>query len=149
MAGILKTLGVMRLLVRRCKSDPAIRAVALDIVRQLPQRDYLAEVRALHAFVRDHIRYVRDIAGVETLHTPRQILQQRQGDCDDKALILCCLLESLGHGSRFVAVGYGKTPTHVLVETLVGGTWIPLETTENVPMGWYPDDTKARVVLHN
>lgn len=139
----------MRWFVRKCKLDLGLRRLALEIVAGVPQRDYAGQVRALHAFVRDRIRYVGDIDGVETLHTPRQILEQRQGDCDDKALLLATLLATIGHKTRFVAVGYGPSVTHVLVETLVGSKWIPLETTENVEAGWYPDRIKSRVIVHN
>lgn len=139
----------MRYLVRRCKTDLALRSLAMGIVQGLPQRDYAAEIRALHAWVRDRIRYVGDIRGVETLHTPRQILAQAAGDCDDKALLLATLLESIGHQTRFVAVGYGPAVSHVLVETRVGPKWIPLETTENVPATWYPERIRSRVVVHN
>lgn len=148
-ASTLRTLKAMRFLVRRCKTDLALRNLALQIVRPLAQRDYAAEIRALHAWVRDRIRYVRDIAGVETVHTPRQIVEQGQGDCDDKALLLATLLESIGHKTRFAALGYGKTPTHVLVEANLGEGWIPLETTEPVDAGWYPDGIKSRITIHN
>ncbi len=140
----------MRFLVRKCKTDLALRGLALEIVKGVAQRDYAAEIRKVHAFVRDRIRYVGDIRGVETLHTPRQILTQGQGDCDDKSLLLATLLESINHPTRFVAVGYGPGVTHVLVETRVGnGKWIPLETTEQVAAGWYPDRIRSRVVVHN
>lgn len=139
----------MRFLVRKCKMDLALRAFAMQIVGAIPQRDYAQEIRAVHAFVRDRIRYVGDIRGVETIHTPRQILEQGQGDCDDKSLLLATLLESIGHQTRFVAVGYGPAASHVLVETRVGSKWIPLETTEQVEAGWYPDRIRTRIVVHN
>ena len=139
----------MRYLVRNCKMDLALRNLAIELVGGAAQRDYADEIRRLHAFVRDRIRYVGDIAGVETLHTPRQILAQRAGDCDDKSLLLATLLESIGHKTRFVAVGYGATPSHVLVETRVGSKWIPLETTEAVAAGWYPDRVRRGPVVHN
>lgn len=139
----------MRFLVRKCKLDLALRNLAMEIVAGVPQRDYAGQVRALHAFVRDRIRYIGDINGVETVHTPRQILAQAQGDCDDKSLLLATLLETIGHKTRFVAVGYGPGVSHVLVETQLGSKWIPLETTENVEAGWYPDRIRSRVVVHN
>lgn len=145
----LATLRVMRFLVRRCKADLALRNLALSIVRHLPQRDYAGQVRALHAWVRDRIRYVGDIRGIETLHTPRQIIEQGQGDCDDKAVLLATLLESIGHATRFAAIGYGAQPSHVLVEVRLGHGWLPLETTEPVPPGWYPNGIRSRVTLPN
>lgn len=148
-SGIRKTLKVMRHMVRQCKTDPELRKFALNLVRHLPQRDYNAEVRTLHAWVRDHIRYVRDVTGVETIQTPRQILSSGQSDCDEKSLLLAVFLETLGHPTRFAALGYGDHPTHVLVETKVGNSWVPLETTEPVEAGWYPDRIRRRIVIYN
>ncbi len=104
----------------------------------------------LHRFVRDRIRYVRDVRGVETLHTPLALLQLGQGDCDDKATLLACLLESIGHKTRFAAVGFepGRL-SHVLTEARIGARWCPMETTEPVDMGWYPPGVKSRMVIHN
>jgi transglutaminase-like putative cysteine protease len=149
-AGVRETLSLMRFLVRRSKSDPAIRAQALAIVGALPQRDYAGEVRALHAWVRDCIRYVRDIRGIETLHTPRWLLKERAGDCDDKSLLLASLLESIGTPTRFAAMGLSPGALeHVLLEARVGRRWVPLETTEPVRAGWFPAGVKRLLIVHN
>jgi len=100
--------------------------------------------------VRDNVRYVRDVRGVETVHTPVKILEQGQGDCDDKSLILATLLETIGHPTRFVAVGPAPgIYSHVFVETKLGNKWIPLETTENVKPGWRPKNTVSQMVIYN
>ena len=76
---------------------------------------------------------------METLHTPEKLLELRQGDCDDKSLLLLGLLESLGHTARFKAVGFMRGFfSHVLVEVLIDGQWVSAETTEPVPLGWGP-----------
>lgn len=149
-AGVRATLKLMRAFVRHGKKDLAVRGVALQLVRPLEQRDYVGEVRALHAFVRDRIRYVGDVRGVETLHSARRILQQGQGDCDDKSILLAALLESINHPTRFVAVGFSPTHVdHVLLETRIGRRWVPLETTEPVGVNWYPAGIRKTLVLHN
>jgi len=148
-AGVLVTLKLMRQMVKTCKTDPSVRAVALSVTQSVAQRSYMGEVIALHKFVRDKIRYVGDVRGVETLHTPRKILEQRAGDCDDKATLLATLLESIEHPTRFAAIGLTDKLSHVLVETKVRNAWIPLETTEPVPAGWYPDGVKSRLVIYN
>lgn len=148
-AGARRTLRIMRHMVRECKTDLALRALAMELVKHLPQRDIAGQARVLHAFVRDRIRYVGDIDGVETLHTPRQIVRQAQGDCDDKSLLLATLLASIGQKTRFVAVGYGPAVSHVLVEVRIGSHWVPLETTENVGAGWHPGGITSRIIVHN
>lgn len=154
--GTLATLRLMRDLARAAVRDPSqrVREVALGIVGTLPERAYFSEIRALHEFVRDRIRYVRDPADLELVATPEKTLQYAQGDCDDKSTLLAALLESIGHPARFVAVGINGGPfSHVLVETRVKNTgvemrdWMPLETILNKPAGWYPPDATSRYVL--
>jgi len=123
------------------KTDWRIRALALELVKDLPAKDYLGEVTLVHRFVRDRVRYVRDIRDVETVATPLETLRVMQGDCDDKATLLACLLESIGVECRFCAVA--QTPgawLHVLTQANIGGKWLSLEATEPVSVGWHPVD---------
>lgn len=138
-AGVRVTLAIMRSLSRRFKTDLTIRKKAAALTQHLSQKDWSGQVRALHGFVRDGIRYIKDIDGVETVQTPLFTLQNEYGDCDDKSTLLAALLASIGHPSRFLAIGMepGKF-SHVLVETRIGDKWIPLETTAPVPPGWLP-----------
>lgn len=150
-AGIAATLKVMVRLAREYKKDSGVRELATRLVRDLPQYDTLGEVKALHAFVRDAIRYTNDIRGVETVQTPRVTLETGVGDCDDKALLLAALLESIGRPARFVAIQLGGPGfSHVLVETRAGknGRWIPLETIKPVPAGWYPPGVTKKMTAH-
>lgn len=149
-AGVRATLEEMRLMTRNGKKNLEVRNTAGGLVSHLAQKNYLGEVKTLHRFVRDNIRYLRDIHGVETLQAPDKTLQYGYGDCDDKSTLLAAMLESIGHPSRFVAVG--KAPdkfSHVYVETLVGRKWFPLETTEPVDAGWSPPGMRSRMVIHN
>lgn len=150
--GIKATLHAMSRLTRAFKKDAGIRELAASLIRDLPQYDTAGAVRALHAFVRDHIRYTSDIRGVETLQTPRATLELRIGDCDDKSTLLAALLESIGRPTRFVAVGFGEGGghSHVLVEVRAGRSgWVPLETIKPVEAGWGPAGVKRRMVAHN
>jgi transglutaminase-like putative cysteine protease len=119
-------------------------------VADLPQYDRMGEVKALHAFVRDSIRYTNDPAGVELLQTPKATLEIGTGDCDDKSTLLAALLQSIDRPARFVAVGF--TPanqySHVLVETRNGKGWMPLETIKPVAAGWGPKNVSKRMVAH-
>lgn len=151
-AGIKETLRCMSRITRQFKKDSGIRELASQLIAGLPQYDTNGEIRALHAFVRDHIRYTNDIRGVETLQTPRVTLETGVGDCDDKSMLLASLLEAIGRATRFVAVGFGEGGghSHVLVEVLTRKKkWVPLETIKNVEPGWYPANVKRRMVAHN
>jgi transglutaminase-like putative cysteine protease len=148
--GVRATLNEMRRLVREYKKHDAIRSLAAELVQPLHQKNFMGEIKRLHAYVRDNIRYLRDIHGVEVLQSPPETLRRGYGDCDDKATLLATLLSSIGHPSRFVAVG--KAPgkfSHVYLETRAGSKWIALETTEPVEVGWQPKNVLSRMIAHN
>lgn len=144
------TLNLMRQLVRAGKKSPVIRQLAVELTRNLKQKDWMGEVNAVHKFVRDNIRYVRDIRGVETLHTVERILSNGAGDCDDKSVLAASLLESLGHPTRFLAIGFRPgNYSHVFPETRVGDRWVSVETTEPVPLGWKPKGIVNTMIINN
>lgn len=148
-AGIKTTLSLMVKLAREGRKSYPVRRLAENLTTGLRQKDFVGEVREIHQYVKNHIRYCKDIRGTETLATPEKTLENMIGDCDDKALLASALLESIGHPTRFVALG--KKPgqfTHVIVETKIGKRWIPVETTEDVPLGWYPPDMPWRLTYN-
>lgn len=149
-AGTRATLQLMSTLVRRFKTDPAIRQQALDLIGNLPSKRWALEVDALFRFVRDRIRYTRDTNGVETIQWPTVTLSVGQGDCDDKSTLLASLLESIGHPTRFVAIGPEPAKySHVFVQTQLGSKWVSLDATMNVPMGWTPPRFVSIMIANN
>lgn len=148
-AGIRQTLRIMSKITKKYKSSQPVRELALSIVRGCGEKKWFEEAECLLDFVQRKIRYVKDIRGVETLHTPPHVLRLGQGDCDDKSLLLASLLESIGHPTRFVAVGAKKGRfSHVLVQTKIAGRWVWAETTEPWPLGRGPK-FKSMMVEHN
>lgn len=148
-AGIKLTLDLMAEMARRGRESWKVRRLAENLVHGVSQKNYLEEVRKIQEWVRDNIRYTRDIRDVETLAPAEFTISRGMGDCDDKALLVATLLEAVGHHTRFVAVGRRMNDyEHVLVEVNINGTWVPVETTENVPLGWYPPNTKYRLVVN-
>jgi transglutaminase-like putative cysteine protease len=154
--GAIATLKHMRDFVHDAVKDPdqVIRNQALSLVGSLPARKWFAEIEALHAFVKDRVRYVRDPDGYELVQTPEKTLENRQGDCDDKSTLLAALLKSIGHPARFIAVGLdGGDLSHVLVQTKVDSTgvdkndWMSLETIIDRPPGWFPSGVTSRYIL--
>lgn len=149
-AGIIETLKIMSRLTKEGKKTLAIRQTALSLVNGANQKDWLEEVSRLFEFVRDRIRYVKDIKDVETLQTPDKTLEFQQGDCDDKSVLLASLLESIGHPTRFIAIGFAPNVyVHVYVETKIGNKWVALETTEPVPLGWSAPGVVAKLIYFN
>lgn len=147
--GVHQTLKLMRRLVLNGRKDFSIRRLAARLVENRDSKDFVGEVKDLHRYVRDRIRYLKDIREIETVATPVRTLEFGQGDCDDKAVLLAALLEAIGHRTRFVAIGFDPNHfEHVLVETKIANHWVALETTEPVEMGWYPPGVRARMEVH-
>jgi transglutaminase-like putative cysteine protease len=149
-AGTRATLDIMVKLAREYKTNLEVRNQAEAIIAGVREKDYWGEAGAIQQWVRDNIRFTQDINGVETIKTPLELLYSGQGDCDDKSLLAATLLESVGHPAMFVAVGTqpGGEFDHVYVETKIGDNWIGVETTENVPLGWKPENVASRMVRH-
>lgn len=144
------TLLKMRELARIGKTRLAVRLAALALTENLHQKARLEEIGALFVFVRDEIRYIRDIRGVETIHAPDVVLELRQGDCDDKATLLAALLESIGYKTRFAAVGFKPNHySHVYVEVFNNGFWIPLDATMPYQGGWEAPSISSKMTLEN
>ncbi len=121
-------------LIREGRSSLPVRLKAAGLVSNLPPKKWVAEAATIQRWVRDNIRYVRDINGVETLHTAEKILELGYGDCDDKTILVGAMLESIGHPVRIKAVGFSSGQlSHVYPEVKLRGKWIPVETTEE---GW-------------
>ena len=121
--------------------SPKIQASAVKILRgaQVAPKDYTGEMVALHNWVRDNIRYTRDVVGQETLFPPEYVMYQTQaGDCDDLSMLVAALCGSVGIPTRFKVIG--QTPgsySHVYLEARPQNDWIPLDPImRDKPAGW-------------
>ncbi len=83
--------------------DAQVRELAASLTRGKATRD--DKLRALFDFVADDIRYVNYVSGEWWLpNRPQQLLARREGDCDDKALLLITLLKAVGIEAQEVMV---------------------------------------------
>ncbi|NJD06710.1 MAG: transglutaminase domain-containing protein [Methylococcaceae bacterium] len=150
--GTLAPLAQIADLVRRGAKDFAVRRQAVAILRNggVRAKDYLGEIKALFQWVQSHIRYTRDTFRVELLHSPRRMLELRAGDCDDMAVLLGAVLESVGHPVRLVITGRDPNRpelfSHIYVEAWHRDRWIALDATMPHPMGWAPVTPVKRIV---
>ena len=72
-----------------------MRRLAAELTKGKTTRD--DKLKALFEFVADDIRYVNYVSGEWWLpNRPQQLLARRQGDCDDKAILLITLLKAVG-----------------------------------------------------
>lgn len=147
-AGNFHTLALMRRMIDAGAVDPRVMSAAHSIIWLQPERDELAEACALYEYVRDCVRYVRDVAGVETLCDPAMTLQRQVGDCDDQTVLMCALLESCGYPTRLIMAGYhGSDFEHVYAQVFTGGDWITADPIERVQcFGWEAPGATVRHV---
>jgi len=137
--GTFHTVAIMRKMVQAARIDPSMLNLAVSIIHSAPAKDEFAEIAAAFDFVLNHVRYTRDIAGLETLCDPRMTMQRLVGDCDDKATLLATMLECVGYHTRFVMASYdGGDFSHVYLQVLVPhlNDWLDLDPTEHHPIGW-------------
>lgn len=142
----------MRRIVRQWKKSPNLRQLTLDVIDNVPgHKNFAGQVHRVHNYVKQNIAYVKDVNGVETVQTPEQTIRNRAGDCDDQSVLVAAMLESIGHPTRFVAIRMKPLGpfVHVFVETLVGRRWLPVETTEDWPVGYHPPKFAGRMVVQN
>ena len=75
--------------------DDQVRRMAAELTHDKKTRD--DKLRAIFEFVADDIRYVNYVSGEWWLpNRPQELLARRQGDCDDKAMLLITLLKAIG-----------------------------------------------------
>jgi len=75
--------------------DDQVRRLAEKLTAGKKTRD--EKLQALFEFVADDIRYVNFVSGEWWLpNRPQELLARRQGDCDDKAMLLITLLKASG-----------------------------------------------------
>jgi hypothetical protein len=83
--------------------DDEVRKIALDLTKGKRTKD--EKLQALFDFVADDIRYVNYVSGEWWLpNRPQQLLARREGDCDDKAMLLITLLKTVGIEAQEVMV---------------------------------------------
>jgi hypothetical protein len=103
--------------------DAQVRELAAKLTRGKATRE--DKLRALFDFVADDIRYVNYVSAEWWLpNRPQQLLARREGDCDDKALLLITLLKAAGIDAQEVMVQTRMTNQPSMVRAQ--GAAIPL-----------------------
>ncbi|MDB4996896.1 MAG: Transglutaminase-like enzyme putative cysteine protease, partial [Myxococcaceae bacterium] len=88
--------------------DAEVRRLAAELTKGKTTREQ--KLKALFDFVADDIRYVNYVSGEWWLpNRPQQLLARREGDCDDKAILLITLLRAVGIDAQEVMVQTRET----------------------------------------
>jgi hypothetical protein len=157
--GVLDTLKRMASFVHASDAHREIKAHASRLIHNAPQGDLLRQASTIFYWVRDNVRYIRDISGVEEITSPWTILNNvlsgrtdHSADCDDHAILLSSLLRSVGFPTRFTAIAsgkHGKTLDHVRVDVLLNKYWYPLEATiKNSVFGLGVSSVSSPLILY-
>lgn len=133
--------------------SPKIRALAINILRakNVAQKNYQAEMIALYEWVRDNVRYTKDVVGQETLSPPEEVAFNTMAeDCDGQSMLLAALLGSVGIATRYKTIGVTPTSySHVYLQARPGapGTaWISLDPImKNKTAGWEAPRSMVKV----
>lgn len=132
--------------------NPEVVMLAQQIVNHLPSKDYRGEADAILQFMKRHVRYRYDPAGLEYVSTPwYTLLVSGNEDCDGHATAIAALAMALGHRAAFRTVkgdpGRPDAWSHVypvigIVES--GKTvWLTADSTQKESyLGWDPPEGK-------
>jgi transglutaminase-like putative cysteine protease len=83
--------------------DDEVKRLAAKLTKGKTSRE--EKLQALFNFVADDIRYVNYVSGEWWLpNRPQELLAKREGDCDDKAMLLITLLKAIGVEAQEVMV---------------------------------------------
>jgi transglutaminase-like putative cysteine protease len=142
LTGIWQTMYIMRELVRKSIDDRIVKETAVKIIRDIPPQDNFSQIKALFDYVRNNVKYVKDIYSVEEIQTPFRMIKNIEqkkafGDCDDMSLLLASLLHNIGFKTRFVVIATTpKMYNHIRTEVFYNNYWLPLEATSKKPIGY-------------
>jgi len=135
-----------------------VRKRAVEIVHAagVPPKDYPGELRALFDYCSRKLRYTRDPATAELVHSSGRMLgeiDQRgytAGDCDDQTVLLGSLSASIGLPVAIRIVGARPGAfSHVHLRVRAGPLWVPADLTAwpRHGLGYEPRAPAERVFL--
>lgn len=146
--GIKNTLIAMKQLVIDTDQNRIVKQTAQKIIKNISPTDHIGQIKAIFSWVKNNMKYVRDIRGVEELTRPDITIQSiekgeylHSADCDDFAMLLSALLRAVGFQTRLeaVAIKSDKQYDHARVSVYNPDTakWICLEgTKKNSEIGY-------------
>lgn len=122
-----KRVAALRQIVADYGRDPRVAALTIQILRAsgAEPRDYKAQAAALLKWVQDNVYYANEPG--ERLQSPEYTLRVGHGDCDDLAILLASMYETIRLPWKFVLSGAtraGKTVRWIEGESVPRGvTW--------------------------
>lgn len=147
-----KKVPFMKRLILQGANDPLVREVAVkQCVDSARPRDYRAQAECLFRFVQNGY-YINE--SHETLQTARYTIEHGMaGDCDDLAIVLGALLESIMIPVKIEVIGWTQKGVfeyrHVYLRVglppRAPTAWIAADPTIPQPFGTEPRDVLAKI----
>ncbi len=142
--------------------DPDVRSMAASSAKKYPGQYNIYQICSLFDDTKRDIQYISDPRGKDIWSTPNETLTIGAGDCDDYAILLASLIESIGGTSRIyltdnhafatVYIGnntekmanaiskhYGPVPVYYTTDEY--GSWLILDPTSSIYAGGLPGGT--------
>lgn len=136
---------------RQYARSPFVREATVRLLHGLWNNDQEGQLHRIVRYVKKHLIYVRDPSATEYVQSPVRLLKRilsqgrAHGDCDDHALLLNAMLESVGIKTRFLGVklqapGAPDRYNHVISSAHVGGQWRDIDAcAKDSPQRVYPE----------
>lgn len=128
---------------------PQMRAFVVHQVlnpARVPPYHDLAAVDAIHRWVRDNVRFVKEPG--EQVLTPARVLIWRLGDCDDRSGLVAAMLHAIGIQWRLLLLARNGIPFHIWPQALVESRWIDVETSHpRAKLGEHPAALMRRLAV--
>ncbi len=134
------------------KRLPQVRQIAADVLRGVPERNWKKEATALFGWTRKNVRYTLDPDGVELFQSAQRSTEVGIGDCDDQAITLGALLQSVGIPVRLRVIGMKGSDKFQHIYVLAGlppdgpKEWFPLDASREFDAGWELPEEERRLL---
>lgn len=108
---------------------------------QIPERDWKGELAGAFNYVRNSVRYTRDIHDVELFQKADRTLELGIGDCDDLTILLGSILGNIGF-PLIIRIISTEGPVFHHVYLMAGippenpTEWVALDASQGEGIGW-------------
>jgi len=143
-AGAYTTLREMKRLVVESMKDPVVLEEAKRVIRSAGGKNRFSQAHTIAAHMQSVMHFVRDPYQIETLHTPRYMIDRYiphgifEADCDDYAILSAALAKAVGLKTVFVIMGFldSRAPwAHVFTMAETERGWVPFDVSFGIPPG--------------
>lgn len=152
-------LGYIIKMIQKGRDNPEVRRRTVQILSRkcgkkwcVPEKNWRAEVVAVFDSVRENIRYTRDTYNKDLFQHPLRTFEFGGGDCDDYAIVLASMLQSVGYPVKLRVIQTVDSTDWNHIYVLVGlppqgpKQWVSLDASVDKPAGWQaPRDIVAAV----